>query len=124
MIYDQELENNSNMNDKIKYIVNQAQNSWKVVDDEVIIINFETTLYFSLNGTGSYIWQLLEKEALPLSQIINSVCEYYELDEDVIKDDIIMLIDELCQENLISEDEKNDKATERNKKDKTVSSKQ
>jgi len=92
------------MNDKKKYSINQTKNSWKVVDNEVIIINFETTLYYSLNGTGSYIWQLLEKEALPLSQIINAVCEYYEIDENVIKDDIIMIIAELCQENLISED--------------------
>lgn len=92
------------MNDEKKYSINQTNNSWKVVDNEVIIINFETTLYYSLNGTGSYIWQLLEKEALPLSIIINAVCEYYSLEENEIKDDIIMLIDELSKENLISED--------------------
>ena len=92
------------MNDEKKYSINQTKNSWKVVDNEVIIINFETTLYYSLNSTGSYIWQLLEKEALPLSIIINAVCEYYSLEENEIKDDIIMLIDELSKENLISED--------------------
>ena len=98
------METKSVMDDEKKYSINQTKNSWKVVDNEVIIINFETTLYYSLNTTGSYIWQLLENEALPLSMIIKSVCEYYSLEENEIKDDIIMLIDELSKENLISED--------------------
>lgn len=86
-----------------KYIYNQEGASWKIVDDEVVIINFETTHYYSLNATGSYVWRLLEKEAIPLSQIITSVSKYFDVPEDVVQNDVTTLIDDLYKEKLILE---------------------
>jgi hypothetical protein len=91
------------MSNPKKIALNENQISWKAVDNEIVIINFETSHYFSLNSTGSYIWQLIEKEAATLPQVIKSVSAYFSVDEDAIKDEVNSLIDELLEENLIIE---------------------
>jgi hypothetical protein len=93
------------MDKEKKYSCNKDEASWKLVDDEVVIINFETTYYYSLNATGSYVWQLLENEASTLPEIISSVSTHFDVSEKDIQNDVTNLINELCEENLILEKE-------------------
>lgn len=93
------------MDKEKKYIYNKEETSWKLVDDEVVIINFETTHYYSLNATGSYVWKLLEKEAFTISEIIKAVSNYFDVPAENVQNDIAKLIGELCEENLILEKE-------------------
>ncbi|HXJ78973.1 MAG TPA: PqqD family protein [Candidatus Methylomirabilis sp.] len=41
--------------------VNREDIAWRVVDDEAVIINSETSDYFSLNLTGTWLWTLMEQ---------------------------------------------------------------
>lgn len=84
-----------------KYIVNKDNASWKEVDGEIVIINFETTHYYSLNKSGTFIWKLISEEPIPLKEIIFSVSQYFGQDENTIRQDVNQLISNLEEENLI-----------------------
>jgi Coenzyme PQQ synthesis protein D (PqqD) len=42
------------------YVVNRGSATWRVVDDEAVIVHAETSEYFSLNQSGTWVWGLLE----------------------------------------------------------------
>lgn len=41
------------------YRANVNEVRWRIVDGEAVLIHIETTYYFSLNRTGTRIWELL-----------------------------------------------------------------
>lgn len=42
------------------YVVNRADVTWRVVDDEAVLVHAQTSEYFSLNESGTWLWGLLE----------------------------------------------------------------
>ena len=52
-----------------KFIVNEEITSWKELDGELVIINFENMYYFSLNTAGTFIWNLLLQKELSADEI-------------------------------------------------------
>jgi hypothetical protein len=49
-----------------RYRVNEALVAWSVVDGEAIVVHTETTDYFSINQSGTWVWTLLAQQ--PRSQ--------------------------------------------------------
>jgi len=43
----------------MRYRANVSEVRWRIVDGEAVLIHLETTYYFSLNRTGTRIWELL-----------------------------------------------------------------
>lgn len=84
-----------------KYSINKDNSSWKEVDGEIVIINFETTNYYSLNKTGSHIWKLLTTGEFNFNEISLSVSEAYGQEENVILKDVKDLLSHLKEENLL-----------------------
>jgi hypothetical protein len=76
----------------------------KVIDGEAIIIRLSDGMYFSLNATGSEVWELIERR-LPLGTIHAALLERYEANEQEVRDDVTRLAEELLQENLVVVDE-------------------
>jgi hypothetical protein len=44
----------------VAYLVNRDRVAWRVVDDEAVIIHSETSDYFSLNRSGTWLWNLMD----------------------------------------------------------------
>lgn len=42
------------------HVVNRADVTWRVVDDEAVLVHAQTSEYFSLNESGTWLWGLLE----------------------------------------------------------------
>ncbi len=89
------------MENKKKYSINNENSSWKEVDGEIVIINLETTHYYSLNKTGTFIWNQLTNNELNFNEIILMTCEAFGQEEKNIKDDVIELLDHFEEENLV-----------------------
>ena len=85
----------------MKYSVNKDNATWRILDGEAVIINNETSFYYSLNRTGTYIWNLLLEKELSLEQIIEKVSIYYQQKKEDIIDDIKKVLDDLAEEKLI-----------------------
>jgi len=85
----------------MKYSVNKDNATWRILDGEAVIINNETSFYYSLNQTGTYIWNLLLEKELSLEEIIEKVSIYYQQKKEDIIDDIKKVLDDLVEEKLI-----------------------
>lgn len=77
--------------------------SWRIVDGEAVVIHLETTHYYSLNGTGTYIWELLAAAPMDAAGIVSEVARHYELPETEVASDVHALLQQLKQERLIEE---------------------
>jgi len=85
----------------MKYSVNKDNATWRILDGEAVTINNETSFYYSLNQTGTYIWNLLLEKELSLEEIIEKVSIYYQQKKEDIIDDIKKVLDDLAEEKLI-----------------------
>ncbi|MFI5322332.1 MAG: PqqD family protein [Thermodesulfobacteriota bacterium] len=85
----------------MKYRVNSDIATWRVLDGEAVIINNETSYYYSLNKTGTYIWSLLIDDDMSVDEIVENVSSEYELDEEEIRGDITAILDNLYKEKLV-----------------------
>jgi len=70
-------------------------------DDEIILANFDTGIYYSLVGTGADIWLGL-KSGASVEEITAAFTARAESDRAVTTDEITKFIDQLVTENIIA----------------------
>jgi hypothetical protein len=85
------------------YAVNRDRAVWGVVDGEAAIINVDTSFYYGLNATGTFIWTLLVENELSLDQIVARVSTRYRCPESEVREDVRRVLEQLREEQLILE---------------------
>jgi coenzyme PQQ synthesis protein D (PqqD) len=85
----------------MKYSVNSDVATWRVLDGEAVIINNQTSYYYSLNKTGTYVWNLLVDNEMSLDEIVKNVGTEYELSGEDIRGDITAILENLYKEKLV-----------------------
>jgi hypothetical protein len=86
-----------------RFRINRPKVIDEAFDDEVVIINFDTGSYYSLNGAGADIWGIIGASAA-LGEIVEAIAGRYEGSRPEIEDGVHRLIAELELENLIVAD--------------------
>ncbi len=84
----------------MQFRINTPRVIYEIIDQEAIIIDFDTGAYYSLDEIGSEIWSLIEKGAT-VSQIIDVISNSYSGDHVEVADEVDRFITELKEENLI-----------------------
>jgi hypothetical protein len=73
----------------------------ETIDDEVIIIQFDTGNYYTLSGLGAFIWHSLEVQPT-FSDVLTRVGTHYETDANPqLSAEILPFLNELVSENLV-----------------------
>lgn len=72
------------------------------VDDEILLLNTETGLYYGLQGVSARIWQLLV-EGMELPGIFNRLLAEYDVSEDRLRDDVSSFLALLNEKGLACE---------------------
>lgn len=85
----------------MKYRVNSDKVTWRILDDEAVIIHNDTSYYYSLNTTGTYVWNLLIDNWMDIDEIVTNVCSHYDQKGEQIIADIKDMMDNLYKEKLI-----------------------
>ncbi len=86
-------------NESVKY-KHAERAAWRQVDKEAVILDLESSEYFSLNEVGVLIWEKLGQGA-DLDAAVEAVCEEYDVDEAKAKKDASALIGELVKKKLL-----------------------
>lgn len=84
----------------IYYVVNVPDIASETINQETVIINFTSGLYYHTDSVGSIIWQLLENGA-SLDSIVEHLSEIFTGDSNEISKEISTFITKLEQESLI-----------------------
>ena len=74
--------------------------AWRKVADEAVILDVETAAYYSLNGAGLRMWELLG-EGGSVSDVARRLSEEFEASEGEIQKDCTELVSKLKKEGLL-----------------------
>ena len=70
------------------------------LNDEIAILNLESTLYFGLDRVGAFIWETL-REPRSVNEICKDVIDRYDVDEARCRSDVIQFLAKLDNAGLI-----------------------
>jgi hypothetical protein len=68
---------------------------------EVVLMNIDNEMYYSLNPVGSQIWQLLS-DRLDVETAIEQLLRRFDIDEATLRQDVTQLVDELVAQGLLT----------------------
>ncbi len=88
------------MLNNISYRVNEPHVISELIDGEVIILNFESGTYYSLNISGMFIWQQIQAGSNQ-EQIFSLLKELYAEEHAAVRADLAALCQTLEEESLI-----------------------
>ena len=71
------------------------------LQEEAVLLNLDSGLYFGLDPIGTRIWNLLaEGQSLP--QIVSAIVAEYEVDNEECKADLLKLLGDLEAQGLVA----------------------
>ena len=80
------------------------------VNGEIVILHFESELYYTLNAVGTKFWHLFT-ESKNVEMVIQQLVQIYlvdEVDEAPLRRDVTKFVEELVEEELLSRENKID----------------
>lgn len=89
----------------------EIKTKWKVspevlsarIDDEVVLMSIEAGYYFSLDPTGSRIWELLSGRPSTIAELADMLMEEYEVEKDTCIADVMNFIGTMAARKLVTE---------------------
>lgn len=88
------------MDTSVYFKINTPRVIYETIDQEAIIIDFDTGIYYSVDRIGSEIWSIIEKGAT-VSQITDAISRRYSGERIMVGDGVARFITQLEQENII-----------------------
>ena len=83
------------------YKINSEEITYRIVDNEAVILNLKTGKYYSLNETATFIFKLLAAKTVT-SEIIDRIAEEFEINKDNASADLKALIKDLTAEKIVT----------------------
>ena len=74
---------------------------WNKVEGDVVILNLESGIYFSLSGVGSRFWELIA-EGVSREDAVQRLTAEYKVDASRLESDLDALLRDLSTEGLVS----------------------
>lgn len=88
------------------YRVDPERVLYRFVNGEAVLINADTSYYYSLNGVGTFIWKLLAEKSRTTSELLEAIRMEYSPPMDQAARDLDNLLNELRTEGLLIREEK------------------
>ena len=82
------------------YPVKSKDVTWKVLDGETVLLNLDTGVYFTLNATGTAVWELYNGRT-SLAEITKVLCEQFDVTSEQARRDLMELTQRLLDEGLV-----------------------
>ena len=82
------------------YELNAQDVNAEVIEGEAIVINVTTGVYYSLDGAGAYIWELLTSGA-SVAECVQAVMDRYQVPAEQVRADVTEIVSQLIEEGLI-----------------------
>ena len=73
---------------------------YQEISGETVLLNLKTELYFGLNSMGTRVWECIQANSSTES-IIKTLAEEFEESEDLIKSDVVNLIQKMDDFGLV-----------------------
>lgn len=78
--------------------------SFRIIDGEAVILQVATTTYYSLNPTGTVLWEAL-RDGATRDEMVGKILETYDVDRPTAEKDVDALLEDMTRENLLATEE-------------------
>jgi hypothetical protein len=75
--------------------------SWRIIDDEAVVIHTETSEYFGLNPSGTWLWARLAERAHSADELSGLLAERYGLAPEAIASHVGTFLERLAATKLV-----------------------
>ena len=73
----------------------------RLVDDETVLLDLESGMYFGLDGVGQRIWECI-RDGQTLGEIAALIAAEYEVDEHTAFADLVEFVTDLVERGLLT----------------------
>ena len=87
----------------MRFQANTDTAAWRFVDGEAVIVHAETSAYYGLNATASFIWEAILGEGLPAREIGERLGARFGVDSGTIHGEVETFLASLAAEGLVRE---------------------
>ena len=91
----------ASMHEAARYVI-PANVVCETLNDEMVLLNLDTGVYFGLNASGVCVWEHLRREQ-HYESAVSELCERARTPEPQVRRDVERLVVELTQHGLIRE---------------------
>ena len=74
------------------------------MDGESVLMHVQEGKYFSLNDTGSLVWQKLEKGSASLEDLVSLIMQDYDVEEDLCRRDLEKIIQQMVSQGVLEQE--------------------
>ena len=75
--------------------------AWRIVDGEAVIVHADTSAYYGLNATATFIWESILTQALATREITERLAGQFGVASDLIQPDVESFMARMQQEGLV-----------------------
>ena len=75
--------------------------AWRIVDGEAVIVHADTSAYYGLNATATFIWETILSEALATREIADRLGGRFGVASDLVRPDVESFLAGMEQEGLV-----------------------
>jgi hypothetical protein len=76
---------------------------FRELDQEAVLLDLQNGVYFGLDAVGTRVWTLLIEHGTP-EQVCARMIEEYDVSPQVLRDDVLRLVEELADKGLVVAD--------------------
>ncbi len=84
-----------------KYLVLSKDHVWRMIDDKAFVVAVDGRKLHGLNKVGSFIWKSADGRHT-VRDIVEKICERYEVDKKTAKRDASEFIAELIDKGIVN----------------------
>jgi len=77
--------------------------AWRVVDGDAVIVHADSSAYYGLNSTGTFIWEAIATAPLAVEEIAARLSARYGLERETVRADVDAFVASLGGEGLLLE---------------------
>jgi hypothetical protein len=84
-----------------KYVVkNNEKIAYRIIDGEAVVVNLKDSTFHTLNPVATFMWEQADGR-VKVKQIIEKICEEFEVDWDTAERDCQEFLGELASKALV-----------------------
>jgi hypothetical protein len=79
---------------------NNEKTAYRTIDGEAVVVNLKESVFHTLNPVATFIWEQADGR-IKTRQIIERICEEFEVDRDMAEKDCLEFLGELVGKSLV-----------------------
>jgi hypothetical protein len=74
--------------------------TWRLLEDQIVVLDLETSLYLNVTGAGAVVWELLAA-GTTMDEMVDAVVEVYDIEPATARTDLTAFVSDVRERKLL-----------------------